>query len=62
MLEAVPINRLICKTTEQVVGIEYMWNTGEVSVLWCVATRPEIVRIAINKPINKQTKDMNRYA
>jgi hypothetical protein len=32
--EAVPINRLTCANSDNVVGIEYRWNTGKTSILW----------------------------
>lgn len=33
-LEAKAINRMVCASTRRTVGIEYLWNNGETSILW----------------------------
>ncbi|ARU01606.1 hypothetical protein [Yoonia vestfoldensis] len=34
LLEAVPVFRLVCPNTGEVVGVEYHWNNGEAGILW----------------------------
>lgn len=50
--EAVPICRLVCQETGEVVGIEYRWNTGEISVLW----RGETSKAFVKRPIRTNTE------
>jgi hypothetical protein len=47
LLEAVPINRLVCETSGITVGIEYRWNTGELAILWRDTIREDSVRLPI---------------
>jgi len=54
LLEAVPINRLVCETSGVTVGLEYRWNTGEVAVLWRGGARDDAVRRPIK---NSDTED-----
>jgi len=53
LLEAVPVYRLACSTTGTTVGIEYRWNTGDLSVLWCDHYCEDVVR----QPITGQDLD-----
>ena len=34
LLEAEAVNKLICPDTGKLVGIEYLWNTGDTAILW----------------------------
>ena len=55
LLEAVPVYRLVCSITDRTVGIEYRWNTGEVSILWRDSFRKE--EDLVRQPIARQDVD-----
>ncbi len=55
LLEAVPAYWLVCRTTDRTVGIEYRWNTGEVSVLWRDSFRED--EDLVRQPITRQYVD-----
>ena len=46
-LEAVPINRLISASSGMAVGIEYLWDTGETSILWRDKVCDDVLRVPI---------------
>ena len=46
-LEAQAKARLLCPKTNLVVGLEYLWNTGESSVLWRTEPIDEFIRVPI---------------
>lgn len=46
-LEAVPINRLINPSSGTAVGIEYLWDTGETSILWRDKVCEDVLRVPI---------------
>jgi hypothetical protein len=48
LLEAVPIFRLVCPNSDELVGIEYHWNNGEAGILWRVDPIENFVRRPIN--------------
>lgn len=47
LIEAVPIYKLLCPSTGALVGYEYRWNTGQLSILWLVAEIDGPIRISL---------------
>lgn len=48
LLEATAMYRLICNTTGRTVGIEYLWESGEIGILWREEVDLEAKRVPID--------------
>lgn len=48
LFEAAPVYRLVCNTTGRTVGIEYLWESGEIGILWREEVDLEAKRVPID--------------
>lgn len=57
LLEAIPVFKLICPESGELVGVEYHWNNGEIGVLWRGAPLNNLVRHPFQDSEPRNTKN-----